>query len=934
MSLQKKRIWTGIFSIILLLSLTVGANANSDFYEKITTERLSSGVTQKHIQRFTKDGWLNVNALYVDLNDETIELDLLQSSGGVSTKETLTSMVKRKENVVGAMNGDFFYMTNPDSPMGIMLKDGKMISSPVIANELATFYINRYNNAFADYLDYYLKLKTDKGKELKVAAINKITSKYQYITVIDKNWGPQSLGVAEDRQDLVEVLVVDNKVVEVRKSQPSVNIPANGYIVMATGFWGAELMRNINVGDVLTIETLMIPGVDSMKLALGGGTLLVKNGQVVPFTQSVTGNHPRSAVGITKNRSQIILVTVDGRHSSYVGVNGDSLAKLMIELGSHEAVIMDGGGSSTMLTRRPGSFVPQLTNTPSDGSERRIINGLAIISNAIAAPIQGIKAEASNQNVFKDTAVEVSVVGFDTNYNPIKVDTSKIKYSLKSGGGNFTGNKFIPNKSGKAVIAVEYLGKTTEVEVKVLEEPANLEITPNSLTLSQGKTASFKVTGVDALGYRAPINPQQITWKDLEGLGTIKDGVYTAGNSNGEGTLVAEFKNSKLNIPVAVGNQQVILDNFNEMKVRFNSYPQGVTGSISLVDEGRQNTDAVALEYDFTTTEATRGAYMDYPNGGITISGKPLKLGVWVSADQQSTQWIRGRIYDGNGTVHTLDFKRGVDWTGWKYLEAALPANIAYPVKLDRVYVVEPNPEEKVKGRIVFDDLQAVYPIGSTIQTVSKPVIKDPLYKEAATKGNIITAHSGIALNQNTLMERYLVNNIVNKINHASNTALFTGNVEEGVKAKLKKPMVIASSGHSHQDNVDHLIIKLDNRQKGLRQTNFSQWPYLKSQLENTKKNNIFIVLPNPIWGTNGFSDGLEAKLFEEMLTKEAEKGKNIFVLYGGEALKVDLKNGVRYISTGTNPKIPPKSPHDTYQYLEFNVSGNTLTYQIKSIFK
>jgi hypothetical protein len=62
-------------------------------------------------------------------------------------------------------------------------------------------------------------------------------------------------------------------------------------------------------------------------------------------------------VGINRTGDQLIMVTVDGRHRSFTGVNGQSMASIMIELGSEQAILMDGGGSTTMATRPLGDTV-------------------------------------------------------------------------------------------------------------------------------------------------------------------------------------------------------------------------------------------------------------------------------------------------------------------------------------------------------------------------------------------------------------------------------------------------------------------------------------------------------------------------------------------------------------------------------------------------
>lgn len=82
---------------------------------------------------------------------------------------------------------------------------------------------------------------------------------------------------------------------------------------------------------------------------------------------------PRTAVGIDVAGTQLILVVVDGRRSSSVGATYNGMADLMAELGSYSAMMLDGGGSSTMVVN--GS----VRNDPSDGSERTVSNPFGVV---------------------------------------------------------------------------------------------------------------------------------------------------------------------------------------------------------------------------------------------------------------------------------------------------------------------------------------------------------------------------------------------------------------------------------------------------------------------------------------------------------------------------------------------------------------------------
>jgi MYXO-CTERM domain-containing protein len=92
--------------------------------------------------------------------------------------------------------------------------------------------------------------------------------------------------------------------------------------------------------------------------------------------------HPRTAIGLSRDRQRVFLLVADGRSSASVGLTCDELIDVFVELGAHDAMGLDGGGSSTLWTAAAG-----VVNRPSDGSERVVGNHLAVFaSGAGAAP--------------------------------------------------------------------------------------------------------------------------------------------------------------------------------------------------------------------------------------------------------------------------------------------------------------------------------------------------------------------------------------------------------------------------------------------------------------------------------------------------------------------------------------------------------------------
>lgn len=84
------------------------------------------------------------------------------------------------------------------------------------------------------------------------------------------------------------------------------------------------------------------------RLAIAGFGALVVDGIVVAGRNGEL--HPRTAIGIDRTGQQIVMVVVDGRQRGFSeGVSTFELAELMIELGCHDAINLDGGGTSAML---------------------------------------------------------------------------------------------------------------------------------------------------------------------------------------------------------------------------------------------------------------------------------------------------------------------------------------------------------------------------------------------------------------------------------------------------------------------------------------------------------------------------------------------------------------------------------------------------------
>jgi exopolysaccharide biosynthesis protein len=110
---------------------------------------------------------------------------------------------------------------------------------------------------------------------------------------------------------------------------------------------------------------------------VAGNLILLRNGKVIPSDNKV--RHPRTVVGLNQEATKLILLVVDGRKPGVaLGMNYDELTAEMVRLGCHDALNLDGGGSSVLAVRDPAKDEFKILNQPTDGRERAVANVLGV----------------------------------------------------------------------------------------------------------------------------------------------------------------------------------------------------------------------------------------------------------------------------------------------------------------------------------------------------------------------------------------------------------------------------------------------------------------------------------------------------------------------------------------------------------------------------
>ena len=103
---------------------------------------------------------------------------------------------------------------------------------------------------------------------------------------------------------------------------------------------------------------------------------------------------PHTAVGLTAD-GQLLLVVVEGLPLALRrALSLKELAYLMASLGARQAISLDGGGSSTLVTESAGRG--RVRNMPTDGQERVVANHLGVRAQLIATPDRSVLMEGED----------------------------------------------------------------------------------------------------------------------------------------------------------------------------------------------------------------------------------------------------------------------------------------------------------------------------------------------------------------------------------------------------------------------------------------------------------------------------------------------------------------------------------------------------------
>lgn len=331
-------------------------------YKGYVINNVDTGI--KHIKMVKYYNGKPVKINVVEMNNKVAsnyEVKPAIASVTLPNKRTVRNIAQRTNSIV-AINGGFF-KPQTGVPLGTLMIDKKIYTGPIYDRVALGIFKDGYDVGRVQ-LDGKI---IGNNQEIKIDNINQPRMLSSYILAYTRDWGKYA---PLSPQYGVQLQIVGNKITAA--SANPLSIPENGYVLVGP----KSKLGKLFGADYVDVEIKTNPKWENVQHIISGGPYLLKDNQIfIDMTaqklQSIGGRNPRTAIGYTEDNN-LVLVAVDGREGSSVGLTLVELAKLMKTLGCTNAINLDGGGSTVMYIKG------QIVNHPHQPGGIALSNALVI----------------------------------------------------------------------------------------------------------------------------------------------------------------------------------------------------------------------------------------------------------------------------------------------------------------------------------------------------------------------------------------------------------------------------------------------------------------------------------------------------------------------------------------------------------------------------
>jgi phosphodiester glycosidase len=369
-----RRLVAAAFGLAFLLvaapaPATVGV---PDEYRLVSDRVLADGVEHATLAGTGRNAQ-QVNVARIDSSAPVVLRPVVSGGDVAGGKEGLerTSAMCARIRCIVAVNADF-YSEADGQPIGGMVRLGELVRSPNPKHHQLT--LDAAGDLLAGTVAWSGRLVATDLSEIALDGVN-IERAADKLVLYTPAYG---VATGSNRHGVELIAEIVRPAPPIRLGQTAVvhlsrflaggntPIPRDGIVLSGHGRGAralADLWHRVSEGKAGAEVLLRLEGEPDAVESVGGTPILVHEGKRWFSDEPrdfFSKRHPRTAVGWNE-AGDIWLVTVDGRQPGFSeGMTMRELADLMMKLGATEAINLDGGGSTTFVSRSV------VVNRPSD----------------------------------------------------------------------------------------------------------------------------------------------------------------------------------------------------------------------------------------------------------------------------------------------------------------------------------------------------------------------------------------------------------------------------------------------------------------------------------------------------------------------------------------------------------------------------------------
>lgn len=396
--IKQRKIWTNfiIFNFCLLI---IGGCVY--FYHQSTTmisllnekiEQQNQTIKQQH---HAQTALIDANHSLQSQLEEALQTKITLEDENLSKEDQLVALTEQNQQLNTNIQNlsqqldeltklnEQYVAERPLSVVELEMKYRQLLTeanTKVSELEIAKNTVQKERDEIQDYyeqLNQHFYVKDD----LKVKLVETRTSNQHYwiAEVISSDATPLKGAMASDTYNgkretissmanrLDAILAINASGFYAKTNTPMGTVVRNGKLVNIDQSYTGEILSLKSDGNLAftTVNSEEEFKNLDIKQTFTFGPILVRDYQATELNDK--SRHPRTAIGqLDDNR--YVLVVVEGRMEGADGMTLAELQQLFLQLGCKTAYNLDGGGSTTLY------FQGKVINTPSDGSERSVVD--------------------------------------------------------------------------------------------------------------------------------------------------------------------------------------------------------------------------------------------------------------------------------------------------------------------------------------------------------------------------------------------------------------------------------------------------------------------------------------------------------------------------------------------------------------------------------